>query len=126
MYKALIPTVDGGNATGSKGCYTRTASIKAKAAYVTNDLDGDLATAVTAYTSTITTAWEALIDAAEVGRRDLVLETAIQTYMNDEYLNKADTGLLTITAAKKKIYDDLVVEETSLKSTADGKGMDAA
>lgn len=52
------------------------------------------------------------------------LETKIQTYITDTYLTKAVTGLSTITAAKKKIYDDLVVEETALKATADAKGMD--
>lgn len=52
------------------------------------------------------------------------LETKIQTYIADEYLDKADTGLSTITAAKKTIYDDFVVEEGNLKTAADDKGMD--
>lgn len=65
MYKALIPTVDAGNATSSKGCYTRTASVKAKKAFTTDDLDGLFDAAVTAYSSTITVAWDALIDTAE-------------------------------------------------------------
>jgi hypothetical protein len=54
----------------------------------------------------------------------LDLETKIQTHIVDEYLDKAVTGLSTITTAKKKIYDDFVVEETALKTTADNKGMD--
>lgn len=54
------------------------------------------------------------------------LETKIQTYITDTYLNKAVTGLSTITAAKKTLYDDLVIEETALKATADAKGMDQA
>ena len=39
-------------------------------------------------------------------------------------MEKADTGLDIIKAAKKKIYDDLVVEETNLKTAADNLGMD--
>jgi len=54
----------------------------------------------------------------------LDLETKIQTYITAEYLDKADTGLSTITTAKKTIYDDFVVEETDLKTKADNKGMD--
>lgn len=97
--------------------------MKAKAAFVTDNLDNAFDLTVTAYSSTITAAWEALIDTAETERRDLDLETKIQTYITATYLEKDPTGLTFITAAKKKIYDDLVVEETNLKNTADGKGM---
>lgn len=51
------------------------------------------------------------------------LEEKIQLYITGTYLDKDPTGLSFITAAKKKIYDDLVIEETALKGTADNKGM---
>jgi len=83
-----------------------------------------LATAITAYTSTITSTWDGKIDDSELARSELDLETKIQTYIVDEYLDKSVTGLSTITTAKKTIYDDFVIEETNLKAIADAKGMD--
>jgi len=100
--------------------------VKAFKAFVTDDLDTALTTAVTAYSSTITSAWDILIDGAESGRTGLDLEEKIQVYITATYLDKDPTGLSFITAAKKTIYDDLVDEETALKVTADGKGMNAA
>lgn len=52
------------------------------------------------------------------------METAIQTYLKDEYMDKADTGLNKITKAKKDTYDALVLKETELKTAADNLGMD--
>lgn len=92
--------------------------------FITNTLDDKLETSVTAYTSTITTAWEAKIDAAEDARSSLDMETKIQTYLKDEYMEKAVTGLKTITTAKESTYNTLNGEKTNLKTAADNLGMD--
>lgn len=79
---------------------------------------------IEAYTVTITDAWDVLIDAAENARRDLDLEERIQTYIEDEYLDKDDSGLQFKTNAKEQAYDDLADDLPALKNTADALGMD--
>lgn len=120
-----MPAAD--NSTGTaKGCWTRTASVNAKAFFVTNARHTALSDAVTGYITTITTEWDGLIDAAENKRRDLDLEEKIQTYITDEYLDKNSSGLSYITGQKKSTYDGLVVEMGDLKVIADAKGMDTS
>lgn len=98
MWKKAIPIPLGdATARSAKGCYTRTSSVNAVAMFVTNTLHTDLTNAVTAYSSTITVAWDALIDEAENKRRDLDLEEKIQTYITATYLDLDPTGLSFIT-----------------------------
>jgi len=126
MYKKLIPVTNAGNSGGDKACYQRDASTKAFAFFVTNTLATKLSDAVTAYGDTITAAWNTLIDNVETGRRDVDFETKVYDYLTDEYLAKVSTGLTKIKEAKKTLYDDLVIEETSLKTAADNLGMDTS
>jgi hypothetical protein len=92
LYKKILAAKDDDGGAGG-GCYQRDSSKQAMDVFITNNLDGAFAGAVTEYSATITSAWEALIDGAEVGRADLNMETAIETYLKDEYMDKAETGL---------------------------------
>ena len=77
-----------------------------------------------AYTGVTVTNWETKIDNAETARRDLALETAIQTYITDTYYTTHASSLVKITEGKESTYNSLNGEIAGLKTTADAKGMD--
>lgn len=75
LYKKILAAKDDGAA--GDGCYQRDSSKLAFDVFVTDDLDGLFDTAVSDYSTSITTAWETEIDKAEVARAELNMETAI-------------------------------------------------
>ena len=88
LYKITIspkPDAAGKDAAGSKNCSPRDSSTKAKKHFVTDKLQDDVTSKATAYTGVTVTNWLTKIDNAEIARRDLALEEAIQTYITDTY-----------------------------------------
>ena len=127
LYKVTIsakPDAAGKDSAGSKNCSPRDSSTKVKKHFVTDKLQDDMTNKATAYTGVTVTNWETKIDAAEVARRDLALETAIQTYITDTYYTTDAASLVKVSEGKESEYNTAFNAIAGLKATADGKGMD--